>query len=317
MTPKDLDFVEAKNAAAREIALALGVPPLLLGIPGDNTYSNYAEANSALWRQTIIPLVERIALQLGNWLSPGFGNEALRLIADTDQSPALAAEKDALWKRLEGASFLTTDEKRIAAGYGANPNRLSEKVFNPSQPRDDHGCWSDGGDGSIVHDASRRRAGPSGTPAQEARFEAAAAQARDALRRLQELDPTWRRPESVTNPTSIEGAIAHQEAIARAAEARLSEILRDAIPGTNPSWGKNRLMKELYDRGFRIEGRTLAPGTFYSNPNTGEEVRIMERPPGRPYRTENLQKYNNDHYYRYRTGEDQPWGSHITIPNKP
>ena len=40
LSPKDMDFVEAKHAAAREIALALGVPPMLLGIPGDNTYSD-------------------------------------------------------------------------------------------------------------------------------------------------------------------------------------------------------------------------------------------------------------------------------------
>ena len=33
-----------KEAAAREIALAFGVPPMLLGLPGDNTYANYAEA---------------------------------------------------------------------------------------------------------------------------------------------------------------------------------------------------------------------------------------------------------------------------------
>ena len=39
-----MDFIEAKHVAAREIALALGVPPMLLGIPGDNTYSNYQEA---------------------------------------------------------------------------------------------------------------------------------------------------------------------------------------------------------------------------------------------------------------------------------
>ncbi len=39
-----MDFIEAKNSAAREIALAIGVPPILLGIPGDATYSNYAEA---------------------------------------------------------------------------------------------------------------------------------------------------------------------------------------------------------------------------------------------------------------------------------
>ena len=32
LTPRDLDFMEAKNSAAREIALAIGVPPMLLGI---------------------------------------------------------------------------------------------------------------------------------------------------------------------------------------------------------------------------------------------------------------------------------------------
>ncbi len=46
LSPKDMDFIEAKNASAREIALAFGVPPMLLGIPGDNTYANYQEANA-------------------------------------------------------------------------------------------------------------------------------------------------------------------------------------------------------------------------------------------------------------------------------
>ena len=48
LSPKDMDFMEAKHAAAREIALAFGVPPMLLGIPGDNTYANYQEANRVL-----------------------------------------------------------------------------------------------------------------------------------------------------------------------------------------------------------------------------------------------------------------------------
>ena len=60
-SPKDMDFIEAKNGAAREIALAFGVPPMLLGIPGDNTYANYAEANRAFWRQTVVPLASRVA----------------------------------------------------------------------------------------------------------------------------------------------------------------------------------------------------------------------------------------------------------------
>jgi HK97 family phage portal protein len=50
MSPREMDFIEARHAAARDIALAFGVPPMLLGIPGDNTYANMAEANRALWR---------------------------------------------------------------------------------------------------------------------------------------------------------------------------------------------------------------------------------------------------------------------------
>ena len=72
-SPKDMDFISAKHVAAREVALALGVPPMLLGIPGDNTYSNYAEANRSFWRQTVLPLVNRTAKALSGWLGPAFG----------------------------------------------------------------------------------------------------------------------------------------------------------------------------------------------------------------------------------------------------
>ena len=57
LSPRDMDFLEARNGAARDIALSLGVPPMLMGIPGDATYANYREANRALWRQTILPLL--------------------------------------------------------------------------------------------------------------------------------------------------------------------------------------------------------------------------------------------------------------------
>lgn len=120
-SPRELDFIEAKREAAREISLAFGVPPMLLGIPGDNTYSNYAEANRAFWRLTVLPLVERTAAAMAAWLAPVFG-DALVLAADTDQVPALAAEREALWSRLNAAAFLTAAEKRAAAGYSPEPD---------------------------------------------------------------------------------------------------------------------------------------------------------------------------------------------------
>jgi HK97 family phage portal protein len=108
--------MEAKHTAAREIALAFGVPPMLLGIPGDNTYSNYQEANRVFWRQTVLPLAQRVGSSLAQWLAPAFG-EGLRLTIDTDRVEALAADRTMLWERVTEAPFLTLNEKRAAVGY--------------------------------------------------------------------------------------------------------------------------------------------------------------------------------------------------------
>lgn len=117
LSPKEMDFVEARNMAAREIALVFGVPPMLLGIPGDATYANYQEANRALWRQTILPLARKIADAIGGWLLPAFGDD-LRVELDLDQVPSLQAERDAIWARVAAVDFLSRDEKRAAVGYG-------------------------------------------------------------------------------------------------------------------------------------------------------------------------------------------------------
>lgn len=143
LSPRDMDFIEAKRDAAREIALAFGVPSMMLGIPGDNTHANYQEANKAFWRLTVLPLIARTAKALGNWLQPAFG-EDLRLAYDTDQIDALAADRDALWTRLDKATFLTDDEKRAAIGYGpksaaADPAPSVDPVDpeDPGDPDDD------------------------------------------------------------------------------------------------------------------------------------------------------------------------------------
>jgi phage portal protein BeeE len=93
------------------------VPPLLLGLPGDNTHANYAEANRAFYRQTVIPLVRRTAEALAHWLAPAFA-AGLSLEPDLDAVEALAEERESLWRRVSAASFLTEDEKRQAVGYG-------------------------------------------------------------------------------------------------------------------------------------------------------------------------------------------------------
>ncbi len=132
LSPSDMDFVEAKSVAAREIALAFGVPPMLLGIPGDNTYSNYREANLAFWRQTILPLSKRTAEAFEIWLRPWLG-EDLAVRCAPDDVPALSEERSAIWRRVDEASFLTRQEKRQALGLPPEAPNVADVAASAHQ----------------------------------------------------------------------------------------------------------------------------------------------------------------------------------------
>ena len=117
-SPSDMEFQKTKEAAAREIAIAFGVPPMLLGIPGDATYANYQEANRAFYRLTVLPLATRVTSVIADWLSD-FTGERIDLRPDLDQIPALATEREAAWRRVGDATFLTAAEKRALLGLPA------------------------------------------------------------------------------------------------------------------------------------------------------------------------------------------------------
>ena len=117
-SPSDMEFQKTKEAAAREIALAFGIPPMLLGIPGDATYANYQEANRAFYRLTVLPLASKVLADVSHWLA-GFSGEAMDVKVDLDQIPALASERDQQWARVGAAAFLTDAEKRRLLGLPA------------------------------------------------------------------------------------------------------------------------------------------------------------------------------------------------------
>lgn len=127
MTPADMDFATLKAAAARDIALAFGVPPMLLGLPGDSTYANYREANRALWRLTLLPLSAKIFSALGEGLAPWFPDT--RLAIDLDRIPALAEDRERLWSQVGAADFLDAQEKRALLGL---PVKIASQSTRPA-----------------------------------------------------------------------------------------------------------------------------------------------------------------------------------------
>ncbi len=115
LSPQAMGILDIKYSSARDISLALGVPPLLLNIQGDSTYSNYKEARLAFYEETVIPLGNYIIDELNVWLEPYLGG--LKFSLDLDQVPAIAEKRMTLWEMADKSSDLTINEKREIKGY--------------------------------------------------------------------------------------------------------------------------------------------------------------------------------------------------------
>ena len=120
-TMVDLQAEEIRNQAKRDIALAFGVPPMMLGIPGDNTYSNYQEAGRAFYRNTVIPDAQRLFAALAPWIGAMLGIPGLTFEIDEDDLWALSEELNMRAARIEASQVLSYQEKREALGYDAEP----------------------------------------------------------------------------------------------------------------------------------------------------------------------------------------------------
>ena len=114
LSPTDMGIIEAKFSAARDVALAFGVPPLLLNIPGDNTYANYKEARLAFWEDTVLPLLNLIVSDWNAWLALPYG---VKIRPNIDEIPAISEKRLTLWEMADKSQDLTINERRAMKGY--------------------------------------------------------------------------------------------------------------------------------------------------------------------------------------------------------
>lgn len=110
LSPAEMDFQALKDSAARDIAMAFGVPPMLIGLTGDATYANYREASKAFWRQTVLPMLGAILAPLNQAMAGWMDGAGVRV--SIDKISALAEDRERHWAQVTAADFLTAEEKR-------------------------------------------------------------------------------------------------------------------------------------------------------------------------------------------------------------
>jgi HK97 family phage portal protein len=133
LSPKDLDFTLGKESAAKEIALAFGVPSILIGVTTDATFSNYKEARYNFWEETVIPILNTFSGEFSNWFRRIFNDNDCAITYDIDSIQALSSRREAEWKKINSADFLTIDEKREALGYATSGENTIVQACNTSQ----------------------------------------------------------------------------------------------------------------------------------------------------------------------------------------
>ena len=118
LSPKDMDFLQQRNMAAKDIALCFGVPSQLIGIPDSQTYANVQEARLALYEETIIPLAKRIQSDLNEWLSPMYGDD-IYIEYDFEAVPAMVERRRRIYENVTQAvreGIISRNEARERLG---------------------------------------------------------------------------------------------------------------------------------------------------------------------------------------------------------
>ena len=118
LSPKDMDFLQQRNMAAKDIALCFGVPSQLIGIPDAQTYANVQEARLALYEETIMPLARRVESDLNEWLSPMYGDE-IRIEYDFEAVPAITERRRRIYENVTAAvreGIISRNEARERLG---------------------------------------------------------------------------------------------------------------------------------------------------------------------------------------------------------
>ena len=117
ISPKDMDFQENILMASRFIASVFNVPPQLVNIKGESTYSNYEQAQLSFWADTVLPLLGSMLEDINRWLSPMY--DGVYLWYDEEAIPALEPIRKIKSDRVSAAPFYSTNEKRDIMGVEA------------------------------------------------------------------------------------------------------------------------------------------------------------------------------------------------------
>jgi hypothetical protein len=108
---------------------AYNVPDQLFAGSQSKTYTNYKEAEQALWRNAIQPSLDAYLQGLSTWLAPKFGEDGNVLKADYSEVACLQTNKAEMVTWMIQARSFTKNEIREACGFEMLPDPAMDVIY--------------------------------------------------------------------------------------------------------------------------------------------------------------------------------------------
>jgi len=132
-TPRDMEYREGRKMSREEEVAAFGVPPMLVGITDNATYSNYETARTVLWETTVQPLLDFICSWITFALVP-FYPDIDYVRPDYSQVEALQTsqgERSERAAREVASGIRTPNEARQLAGIEPLDDPAADQLYQP------------------------------------------------------------------------------------------------------------------------------------------------------------------------------------------
>lgn len=130
MTAVEMDYVNGTAISAREVSIAYGIAPEVLGDSQNKTYANMGEAYRQTIQTTAVPLLKIVYDALERYLLPFFPDVG-EIMYDVEQINDLMGDQVETYTALEGASYLTPNEKREKLGYEPIQDPVADTLLVP------------------------------------------------------------------------------------------------------------------------------------------------------------------------------------------
>lgn len=134
LSPMEMDFLGGMRDAAIRICRVYHLAPEIIGVPDAKTYNSLAEARKAMWQEACLPLLDRLRDSYNQRVAPLFGDRIF-VDYDRDQIDAIQEDQGKVWDKLNRTRFISTNEKRVAAGYETYDDPIAdipESILNPT-----------------------------------------------------------------------------------------------------------------------------------------------------------------------------------------